>query len=115
VMGGVTWISKSITQGSLVAVTDGSYIPELFPYLCSAAFVLECSTGCRRIIGSFSESLHVANAYRGNLLGLLAIRVALVGLGASKVRTKWSGVLLSAHLDWLAPYLRTLQAKCALC
>jgi hypothetical protein len=62
----VIWINKLITNSTLVAVTDGSYIRELFPNLCSAAFVLECSTGCRRIIGSFLESLLVANTYRGN-------------------------------------------------
>ncbi len=61
----------------LVTVTDGSYIWELFPNLCSAAFVLKCSAGCGRIIGSFSKSLHVANAYRGKLLGLMAIHLIL--------------------------------------
>jgi hypothetical protein len=49
--GSTTWISKSITNSTLVAVTDGSYIRELFPNLCSAAFVLECSAGYRRIVG----------------------------------------------------------------
>jgi hypothetical protein len=77
VTGGVTWISESITQGSLVVVMDGSYIWELFPNLCLAAFVLECNAGR---IGSYSESLHVANAYRGKLLGLMAIHLILLSL-----------------------------------
>ena len=43
---GVTkWIHQSILDGSLVAVTDGSYIRELYPHLCSAAFVLEFGKG----------------------------------------------------------------------
>jgi hypothetical protein len=87
--GGVTWISKLITQGSLVVAMDGSYIRELFPNLCLAAFVLECSTGCGRIIGSFSESLHVANAYRGELLGLMAIHVILLSM--NKIHCNLSG------------------------
>jgi hypothetical protein len=45
VSGGTEWIGQSVLDGSLVAVTDGSYIRELYPHLCSAAFVLECSKG----------------------------------------------------------------------
>jgi hypothetical protein len=41
VMGGVSWLSKSITNSTLVAVIEGSYIRELFPNLCSAAIFLE--------------------------------------------------------------------------
>jgi hypothetical protein len=80
VTGGVTWIHESIAQGTLVAVTDESYIQELFPNLCSVAFVLECSHGCGRIFGSFSESLRVANAYRGELMGLMAIHLILLSV-----------------------------------
>jgi len=77
---GATWISKSITNSTLVAVTDGSYIRELFPNLCSAAFVLECSAGHRRIVGSFLESLLITNAYRRKLLGLMAIHLILLSV-----------------------------------
>ncbi len=79
-MGSVTWISKLITNSTLVAVTDGSYIRELFPNLCSAAFALECSAGHGRIVGSFLELLLVANAYRGELLGLMAIHLILLSI-----------------------------------
>ncbi len=44
IVGGMEWIAQAITAGSLVAVTDGSYIWQLYPHLCLAAFVLECST-----------------------------------------------------------------------
>jgi hypothetical protein len=74
---GVTWIHESITNGSLVAITDGLYIREIYRNLCSAAFVMECSKGQGRIVGSFSEMLSVANAYRGELLGLMAIHLIL--------------------------------------
>ncbi len=43
VMGGEAWLQDSIADGSLVAVTDGLYIREIYPNLCLAAFVLECS------------------------------------------------------------------------
>jgi hypothetical protein len=78
--GGVTWIVKSITDGTLVAITDGSYIRELFPKLCLATFVLECSKGRGRIVGSFSEESLVANAYRGELLELMAIHLILLSI-----------------------------------
>ena len=77
VSGGTEWIQHSINDGSLVAVTDGSYIRELYPNLCSAAFVLECAKGRGRIVGSFSEQLDLANAYQGELLGLMAIHLIL--------------------------------------
>lgn len=31
------WMEAAIADGSLIAVTDGSYIKELYPDLCSAA------------------------------------------------------------------------------
>jgi hypothetical protein len=80
VEGGMEWISEAIQDGSLVAVTDGSYIRQLHPNLCLAAFVLECAKGHRKIIRSFSESTLMANAYRGELLGLMAIHLLLVSL-----------------------------------
>ncbi len=39
--------------------------------------MLECAKGQCRMIESFSESLTVANAYRGELLGLMAIHLIL--------------------------------------
>jgi hypothetical protein len=61
--GGYDWLHKAIQDGSLLAVTDGSYIRELYLNLCSAAFVFECKKEQGCLIGSFSESLRVANAY----------------------------------------------------
>ena len=80
VSGGELWIHDSIADESLVAVTDGSYIRELYPNLCSATFVMECFKERGRIVGSFSETLSVANAYRGELLGLMAIHLILLSI-----------------------------------
>ena len=38
------WIREVIHDGTLMAVTHGSYIQERFPNLCSTAFILECSS-----------------------------------------------------------------------
>jgi hypothetical protein len=78
--GGCDWLHKAIKDGSLIAVTDGSYIREQYPNRCSAAFVFECNKGRGRLIGSFSESLRVANAYQGELLGLMAIHLILLSI-----------------------------------
>ena len=77
---GLEWLQHAILEGTLVAVTDGSYIRELCPNLCSAAFVLECSSSRGRIWGSFSKAQEVANAYRGKLLGLMAIHLILLSI-----------------------------------
>jgi hypothetical protein len=79
ITGRVTWLETSIADSTLVAVTD-DYIRELFPNLCSAAFVLECSKGWGRIIGAFLEAIHVVNAYRGEILGLLAIHLIILSI-----------------------------------
>ncbi len=89
VTGGIAWLSKSITQNTLVAITDESYIREIYPHLCSAAFVLECSKGCGQIVESFSEALLVATAYRGELLGLKAIHLIL--LSVNKIYSNLAG------------------------
>ena len=81
--GNEDWIKGAIENSSLICVTDGSYIKETVSELCSAAFILECAEGPGRIVGSFPESSKVANAYRGELLGLMAIHLIL--LAANKV------------------------------
>ena len=45
-----------------------------------AAFVLECAKGRRKIMGSFSEETLAANAYRGELLGLMVVHLLLVSV-----------------------------------
>ncbi len=78
--GGESWLHDSITHSSLVAVTEGLYIQEIYPTLCSAVFILECSMGGGCIVGTFLEALLVANAYRGELLGLMAIHLILLSM-----------------------------------
>jgi len=78
--GGTDWLPAAIQDNSLVAVADGSYIRQMYPDLCAAAFVLECKKGRGRIIGSFSEESIAANAYRGELLGIMAVHLILVSV-----------------------------------
>jgi hypothetical protein len=72
-----------------MAVTDGSYIKEAYHSMSSAAFVLECTAGSGRIVGSFPEQSLAACAYRGELMGLMAIHLIL--LAANKVERDLPG------------------------
>ena len=56
-------VEEAIRDNSLIAVTDGSYIKELFPNVNLAAFVLVCSKGRGRLIGTFPEQTMAACAY----------------------------------------------------
>lgn len=78
--GSFEFLLEAIAAGSLDCVADGSFIKEKYPDLCSAAFILECSQGRGRVIGKFSEQTIAACAYRGELLGLLAIHLILLAL-----------------------------------
>ncbi len=110
VSGGTDWIHLSIREGTLVAVTDGSFIRELYPHLCSAAFVFECRKGHGRITGSFSEGSAVANAYQGELLGLMAIHLLLLSVNKIHPELKGSMEIISDCLgalnrvSYLPPY-----------
>ena len=75
------WIIDAIREGTCIAaVTDGSYIWEIFGDMCSAAFVFECTRGRGRILGSFPEQSQRACAYGGELLGLTANHLILLAV-----------------------------------
>ena len=80
---------KAIEDGTLLAVADGSYIRELFPDAGSCAFVLESQGGGGTILGKVVEKSKDACAYRGELLGLLAIHLVL--LAVNKLRAELLG------------------------
>ena len=56
-------IEKAIPNCSIVAVTDGSYMRELYPNMSSTAFIFECTNGTGRLTGSFPETTVSENAY----------------------------------------------------
>ena len=58
-----------------MAVIDGSFIREMLPDFCSACLVLECTQVCDRIIFTLAEHSAAANAYKGELIGLMAIHL----------------------------------------
>jgi hypothetical protein len=76
-MGGGQWLYKAIEINTLLCAADGSYIREIHPNLCAAAVIIKCSSGGGRLSLSFTDTSPVANAYRGELLGLMAIHLIL--------------------------------------
>jgi hypothetical protein len=89
IVGDWEWVPTAIEDGTLLAVADGSYIRELFPDASSCAFVLEKKGGGGRILGKVVEKSKDACAYRGELLGLLAIHLIL--LAVNKLRPELLG------------------------
>ena len=71
------WTEKAIANCSCVAVTNESYMRELYQNVCSTAFIFECTDGTGRILGSLPETIVSANAYLVDLLGLMAIHLIL--------------------------------------
>jgi hypothetical protein len=57
---GFEWIREVIENNSLFAVSDGSYIKQLHPELCSAAVILECQKSGGLITLSFTEGSRFA-------------------------------------------------------
>lgn len=78
--GNSDWIRDSIRHGECMVVADGSYKPDLSTELCSTAFFFECTVGRGKLVGSFAEQSPSANAYRGELLGLMAAHLVLLGI-----------------------------------
>ena len=103
-VGSDDWILDAIRNGSCIAVADGSYIPELSTELCSCAFVLECTEGRGRLFGSFPEPSKTACAYRGELLGLLAIHLIL--LAVNRIDEKLAGIV-KIYSDCLGALTKT--------
>jgi hypothetical protein len=80
ISGDISWIAKSIADNSCMAVTDGSYMKEVYTNLNSAAFIFKCSKGQGQLMGTFVESTPNAGSYQGELLGLMAIHLILRGV-----------------------------------
>ncbi len=80
VLGDTDWLLQATAGGMLIVVTDGSYIQEHYPDLCSAAFILECTQGGGHAAGAFSKTSIDANAFQEELLGLMAMHLLLLAV-----------------------------------
>ena len=71
ISGDSTWMIEAIRDNSLVVVTDGSYMKDLFPNMNSCAFIFECTKKRGQMTGASPEQTAEAGSYRGELNGLL--------------------------------------------
>ena len=74
------WVAECLKNRTLVCVTDGSYQKEKAPNLCSAGWIMACKKTGRRISGTLVEESPKAGSYRGEMLGMLAIRLFLLAV-----------------------------------
>ena len=76
---------------------------ELWKDVCSAAFFFESADKAYKIVGSFAETSPVSNAYRGELLGLMALHLIL--LAVNKINPNMQGSI-TLHSDYLGALSR---------
>lgn len=103
IVGPTDWLSGAIAKGSCIGVTDGSYMRELRIDICAVAFFFESADKSCKLVGSFAEPSGVVNAYRGELLGLLALHLIL--LAVNTVNPEMDG-LITLHSDYLGALSR---------
>jgi hypothetical protein len=77
--GDCTRLPCSIRSDDCMVVADRSFQPNVQTDLCLTAFFFECTAGRGRLVGSFADFLASANAYQGELLGLMAAHLILCG------------------------------------
>ena len=74
------WIATAIAEGTCIAVTDGSYMKDLYPHIHLATVVLECTKGRGRVWCLLLEASQVACSHCGELIGLMAIHLILLAI-----------------------------------
>jgi hypothetical protein len=74
----VSWLKDSLTTGTLVGVTDGSYNRHKAKSCSGAAWALACRSSKKTLRGSFYKLSLAAGAYRREFLGLVAIHTLIL-------------------------------------
>ena len=78
ITGDVNWLVDAIRSDDCIAVADGSFMRELTTEVCATAFFFENLDRRCKLVGAFPERSETANAYRGELLGLMAVHILLL-------------------------------------
>lgn len=94
-MGNGEWVYTAIQDSILVCASDGTYTRQLFPDVCAAAVILECNKGYGRLTMSLIERSSSANAFQGELLGLLMIHLFLLSVHTSHPNLRGSTTIYS--------------------
>ena len=76
------WLRDALTAGSAMFVADGSYNREIDRGVCGTGWVVVCRSSRKMLRGSFFERSHSASAYRGELLGMVAVHALVANAAA---------------------------------
>lgn len=76
----LSWLVEAMRNGTAVLVTDGSFDRKRAPLVSGAGWVITCRTARKFLRGSFYETSISASAYRGELLGLVALHTLALAL-----------------------------------
>ncbi len=91
ITGDTNWLIDAIRSNDCIAVADGSFMREITMEVCATAFFFENSDRSCKVVGAFPERSETANAYRGELLGLMAVHLLLLAI--NKVETELTGTI----------------------
>jgi len=72
-----TWLIEGLIQGTIEGAADGSFMVEICPDVCSAAFMLICTVSKRKLVGTWTEWSQFAGNYRGEIFGGMALALIL--------------------------------------
>ena len=75
---GTEWLAEAMTNGTLTSVTDGLYMEHLHLNISGAGWIIQDRVTGERVQGLLAEGSIAARSYRGELLGMLAVRIFLL-------------------------------------
>jgi len=75
---GIEWLQEAMSKRTLSLVTDGFYIRQLAPNVCGAGWIIQDKLAGKKVKGSLAEWSSLAGSYRGEMLGMLAVRIFLL-------------------------------------
>ena len=74
------WVAECLRNKTLICVTDSSYAKQRATEVCSAGWIMACKQTGRKISRTLVEKSQSADSYRGEMLGMLAIRLFLLAV-----------------------------------
>ena len=75
---GTEWMAEAMKNGTLISVTDGSYMEHLHRNISGAGWIIQDRATGKRVQGSLAEWSTAAGSYHGKLLGMLTVRIVLL-------------------------------------
>jgi hypothetical protein len=72
------WLKTALEEGTSIFATNGSYSQTRGPDICGAGWEIACQKSHKILNGSFYEFSSDVSAYRGELLGLVALHTLIL-------------------------------------